>query len=86
MLIYINIFQATLSIGWTTKFNSASDPSGEYTMDMALKMAERLTENSVGQPITFPIRAAFVGKSLKALEYLIDNVSFFIFFKILCIL
>ena len=47
---------------------------------MVKEMAKTLNRNSIGQPVTFPIRAAFVGQSLEALEYLIDNVCIFKFF------
>ncbi|KAG7161241.1 protein FAM151B-like isoform X2 [Homarus americanus] len=66
--------QATLSIGWTTRFTSADDEAGAYTKEMVEEMSDTLEANSIAQPITFPIRAAFVGQSLESLEWLVDNI------------
>ncbi|XP_071519735.1 protein FAM151B isoform X2 [Panulirus ornatus] len=66
--------QATLSVGWKTKFTSADDSAGAYTEEMVKEMLGTLEANGIAQPVTFPIRAAFVGRSLEPLEWLLDNV------------
>lgn len=62
-------------MGWTTRYTSADDEKGEYTPAMVQEMAKTLEAANIAQPVTFPIRAAFVGRSIDALEWLIDNVS-----------
>ncbi|XP_069946122.1 protein FAM151B isoform X2 [Cherax quadricarinatus] len=64
--------QATLSVGWTTKFTSSDDDKGTYTKKMVEEMSDTLEKNTITQPITFPIRAAFIGRSLESLEWLVD--------------
>ena len=49
---------------------------------MVKDMANALESHGIKQPVTFPIRAAFVGQSLEALEYLIDNVCIFWFYYV----
>lgn len=66
--------QATLSVGWTTKFTSADDDKGTYTKKMVEEMSDTLEKNTITQPITFPIRAAFIGRSLESLEWLVDAI------------
>nr|XP_045596747.1 protein FAM151B-like isoform X1 [Procambarus clarkii] len=66
--------QATLSVGWTTKFTSADDEAGAYTKQMVQEMSDTLEKNNITQPITFPIRAAFIGRSLVSLEWLVDTI------------
>ncbi|XP_076046295.1 protein FAM151B isoform X2 [Oratosquilla oratoria] len=65
---------ATLSVGWTTKYVSANDPRGAYTQEMMKEMCDVLERNNIAQPITFPIRAAFVNNSLDTLEWLAYQV------------
>ncbi|XP_069989992.1 protein FAM151B isoform X2 [Penaeus vannamei] len=65
--------QATLSVGWTTQY-SEEDKPGAYTKEMVEEMVATLEKNNITQPITFPIRAAFVGESLENLEWLLDSI------------
>lgn len=63
-------------MGWTTQY-SEEDKPGAYTKEMVEEMVATLEKNNITQPITFPIRAAFVGESLDNLEWLLDSVSTF---------
>ncbi|KAK3863553.1 hypothetical protein Pcinc_030703 [Petrolisthes cinctipes] len=65
---------ATLSLGWTTRYTSAEDEKGEYTLAMLQEMARTHEILNIAQPVTFAIRACFVGRSIDALEWLIENV------------
>jgi len=69
-----NFPKATLSVGWTTATKDVSDEFAVYTKAMVEEMKEALERNSIVQPVTFPIRAAFLGASLENLEWLIENV------------
>lgn len=66
---------ATLSIGWTTEWNSKSE-IGEYTekqIDEMIDAIERNQLNGTKHAITFPVRAGIAAQSQKALEKLINH-------------
>ncbi|XP_068227081.1 protein FAM151B [Palaemon carinicauda] len=65
---------ATLSVGWTTTYTSATDEKALYTKEMAEEMATALESKNVSMPVTFPIRAAFVPRSIEQLEWLVENI------------
>lgn len=61
---------ATLSLGWTTKWYEGISSDG-YTQDM-MKAMERICRNTT-QIITFPVRAIYVRQSWGALKWLLDT-------------
>lgn len=65
---------ATLSVGWTTTYTTDDDENALYTKEMTEEMAALLESKSVAQPVTFPIRAAFVPRSIENLDWLVENV------------
>jgi len=69
-----NFPKATLSVGWTTANKDVSDEFAVYTKEMVVEMKEVLEKNEIAQPVTFPVRAAFVGASIEHLEWLVENV------------
>ncbi|KAK7069768.1 hypothetical protein SK128_015090 [Halocaridina rubra] len=66
--------QATLSVGWTTKYTTSDDEDALYTKATVEEMVTTLEEKNVAQPVTFPIRAAFVPRSLDNLDWLVETV------------
>ncbi|XP_018020188.1 protein FAM151B isoform X2 [Hyalella azteca] len=66
--------EGTLSVGWTTRFTEANDSRAHYTTDQVKQMTDAIERNHVTQPITFPVRAAFVELSLDILSWLLDAV------------
>ncbi|XP_076352893.1 menorin-like isoform X1 [Tachypleus tridentatus] len=62
---------ATLSVGWTTQFK----PNGTYLWKHVHQMAELLRCTRINQPVTFPVRAAFVGFSVHKLQWLVNVVQ-----------
>lgn len=67
--------EATLSIGWTTRFTNSGDTNGQYTTGDVKLMVDTIERNHVTQPVTFPVRAAFVERSIDSLSWLLDTVS-----------
>lgn len=66
---------ATLSIGWTTEWNSKSE-IGEYTekqIDEMIDAIERNQLNGTKHAITFPVRAGIAAQSQKSLEKLMNH-------------
>ncbi|XP_063853732.1 protein FAM151B-like isoform X1 [Scylla paramamosain] len=68
--------QATLSLGWTTHIppGSGGAMTSGYSRADVDRMCEILDTHSVTQPVTFPIRAAFLPLSLEVLEALLDQI------------
>ncbi|XP_050702468.1 protein FAM151B-like [Eriocheir sinensis] len=66
--------QATLSLGWTT-FVAPNSPAVEsgYSREHFEAMVQALDTHAITQPVTFPIRAAFVPHSIENLEWLLEN-------------
>jgi len=69
-----NFPKATLSVGWTTANKDVSDEFAVYTKEMVEEMKEVIEKNEIAQPVTFPVRAAFLGASLENLEWLVEKV------------
>lgn len=63
---------AVLSIGWTTG-NDMTDAKNMYTWENVIEMAKLV--HKITQPVTFPVRAALVKRSLTQLLWLIDISS-----------
>lgn len=61
--------QAPLSLGWAVPFQS-SDPNAVYTSEMVAEMIAITKHLTV--PVTFAIRAGYVGRSLDALQVLLN--------------
>ena len=61
---------ATLSLGWTTKWSKGIASEG-YTWDMVKQMGS-ICENTT-QFITFPLRAIYVRRSLEPLKWLVES-------------
>lgn len=60
---------ATLSIGWTTGKNMTA-PENFYNWSQVLPMGQLVSQ--IAQPVTFPVRAILVRRSLKQLHWLLD--------------
>ncbi|UYV71465.1 FAM151B [Cordylochernes scorpioides] len=65
-----NVTLELLSFGWTTSFKR----DGRYTWSHVLDMLEILKEEGTSIPITFPVRAAFVGASIPQLQWLLGTL------------
>ena len=60
-------------MGWKTGIIKGE--TQQYTKEMIQEMIDTLKRNRIRQPITFPIRAAFVSNSLDNLDMLMKAVS-----------
>lgn len=66
---------ATLSIGWTTKWGS-NYTTGSYTAEHIDNMIKAIENNTIKEhPITFPLRAGIAANSLEQIERLIKSVN-----------
>ena len=68
---------ATLSIGWTTKWGS-DYTTGQYTQAQVNRMKEVITDNKVPEarsPITFPVRAGIAAQSKFVLHDLLNTIN-----------
>ena len=71
-IILANFPESTLSIGWTTGWNSSENATNVvYTRNMIKEMEDYCA--SLKQPITFPIRAAMAKRSWNLLTDLLDK-------------
>lgn len=65
----------TLSIGWTTAYNSSS-AKGSYTDEQIANMLKQITDNNItAHEITFPVRAGLAAESLPQMQKLIGTVK-----------
>ncbi|XP_031553916.1 protein FAM151A-like [Actinia tenebrosa] len=60
---------AVLSLGWTTG-NEVKDAKNKYTWGNVIEMGQHVS--SISQPVTFPVRAALIKRSLPQLLWLLD--------------
>lgn len=64
-----NLPNATLSVGWTTKWGS-NFTVGVYTYEQVNEMIIGIKSNNVTNPITFPVRAGIAAQSIPQLDHL----------------
>lgn len=60
---------AVLSLGWTTG-NNVSESKNKYTWSNVIEMGKHIS--SISQPVTFPVRAILIQRSLPQILWLLD--------------
>ncbi|CAK9821087.1 Protein FAM151B [Anthophora plagiata] len=66
----------TLSVGWTTRYGVQDNVTeGAYTETQIKEMLEKLKDQSITQPITYPVRAGLAANNITVIKSLITNTE-----------